>query len=77
MSPRGLCERSSSTKRVKEALQERKKERKKNEERGQRKERRGKQTQGSRECGEIGVGEGERGDIFDGGELHWDGGGKN
>jgi len=41
------------------------------------KERREKQTQRFRECGEVGVGEGEGGDLRYGGELFGDGGGEH
>jgi len=48
------------------------------EEREQRKKRiTEKQTQGFRECDEIGVGPGEGGDLRDRGEIFGDGGGKD
>jgi len=65
-SPKKLCEISSSIRPVNEAInrgrmmRKRKKEEKKKWE---------KHTQGFGECREVGVGEGEGGDLRDGGEL--------
>ena len=49
----------------------------KNEEGKKGKERKKMQTQGFRECDEVGVGEKEGGDLCDGGEPFGNGGGKD
>jgi len=73
-SSRGLREISKSTRRVNEAKQKGKNDFVEEREKGKERE---KQTQGFRECGEIGVGERKGGDLRDGGELPWDGGGEH